>query len=190
MFTDINFYILSLVVTSFASLILLSLNLFQVPFALTSGILISIFIYYLLLSLQIIRQQDRTLFDYGTHGFALIIIVLIALLFRAEPYLWLMGGQDQGGYVNMSAYWEKNKTVFPIDNVRSRIESQKLLEYYDKTNKSIQRKTKKRVYLPGIFAPKGNSEYVFQFYHLHPLWMAMFGKLFGSEYGVYSQPGC
>jgi hypothetical protein len=186
MFTDINFYILNLVVISFASIILLSLNLFQVPYALTSGILISISIYYLLHSRQIIRPQDRILLNNKTHGFVLMVIILIALLYRAEPYLWIMGGQDQGSYVNMSAYWEKNKTIFPEDTVRSKIESLELLEYYDKTNKSIQRKTKKLEYLPGIFASKENSEYVFQAYHLHPLWMAVFGKLFGSENRVYS----
>jgi len=186
MFSDINFYVLSLVVTSFVSIVLLCLNFFQVPCVLTTGILFSIFIYYHLYSLQVIRQQDRTLFDHKTHGFVLMLIILAALLFRIEPYLWIMGGQDQGVYINMSAYWEKNKAVFPKDTVRNRIESRELLEYYDKANNSYQRRTKRRVYLPGIFASNENSEYIFQFYPLHPIWMAIFGKLLGSENRVYS----
>lgn len=186
MFTDINFYILSIVVTSFVSIILLCLNFFQVPFVLTAGILISIIIYSFFYSLQVMRPQDKKLFDYKTHGVTLVVIILAAFMFRAEPFLWLMGGQDQGSYVNMSAYWSENKTIFPKDMVRNKIESQDLLEYYDKANKSLQRKTKQIIYLPGIFSPEENSEYVFQFYHLHPLWMAIFGKLLGTENRVYS----
>jgi hypothetical protein len=153
---------------------------------LIAGILISIIFYHFLYSLQVIRAQDKKLFDYKTHCVTLVVIILAAFMFRAEPFLWIMGGQDQGSYVNMSAYWSENKTIFPKDMVRNKIESQDLLEYYDKTNKSIQQKTKQRVYLPGIFSPEENSEYVFQFYHLHPLWMAIFGKLLGTQNRVYS----
>ena len=46
---------------------------------------------------------------------------------------------------------------------------------------------KEGVYLPGVYLKdQSNSEYVFQFYTLHPLWMSIVGKFLGDEGRVYS----
>lgn len=121
----------------------------------------------------------------------ILIILLAACFFRVNPYLWIVGGQDQGLYVNMSAHYERTGSPFIKDRVRSALDdSQK--ELYDKDNNHIEPGRMKPGQsegwqMPGIFIKDlQRSENVFQFYPLHPLWMAIFGKVFGSENRVYS----
>ena len=123
--------------------------------------------------------------------YALIVILLIALVLRFQPYLYVPGGQDQGVYVNMSAVYERTGSTFVTDDVRSRAIDSDLKEWYDSANQVHTTMVKKGkyegVHLPGIYIKNlSNSEYVFQFYPLHPLWMAIFGKFFGTTNRVYS----
>ncbi len=106
----------------------------------------------------------------------LLFILLVALLFRAQPYLYVPGGQDQGVYVNMSATYEKTGSTFLIDDVRKKAIESGLKKFYDSANQ-----------MPGIYIKSlSKSEYVFQFYPLHPIWMAIAGKFTGKDNRVYS----
>ena len=135
---------------------------------------------------------DFTVKD-SRHFLPLLLLVLAGLFFRSEPYLFSAGGQDQGVYVNMSRYFEENGTVFIEDELRNSLtEPMKVL--YDKNNLRIENRENVRVngkregaFLPGIYVKnQKKSQYVFQFYHLHPLWMAIFGSFAGESHRVYS----
>lgn len=120
-----------------------------------------------------------------------LFILLVALLFRAQPYLYVPGGQDQGVYVNMSVAYEQNGSTFVIDDVRKKAVESDLREFYDSANQIGRRIVKEGAYegahLPGIYIKDlSKSEYVFQFYPLHPLWMAIAGKFAGKANRVYS----
>ena len=176
---------LSTFVLSATSLFLLVMQRFSALNALLLGAIV--FTAVLLIANLSIKIKS-TNFD-----LPLFLILLIALLFRAQPYLWVSGGQDQGLYVNMSATFERTGRIFIKDNVRAELDDQ-TKQLYDKYNQKDQFDAAKRQegryegwHYPGIYIKDlSRSEYVYQFYHLHPLWMALFAGIFGRGRGVYS----
>jgi len=129
----------------------------------------------------------------SSHLLPIVMLMLIGLLFRSEPYNYIAGGQDEGIYVNMSKHYESNGEVFISDETRMKLPDD-LKKKYDKSNLRIEHREhvrvegeKEGVYLPGIYVKdQNNSQYVFQFYPLHPLWMSIFGKLVNDQSRVYS----
>ena len=126
----------------------------------------------------------------GKHFLSMAILILTALFFRSEPYQYIIGGQDEGIYVNMSKAFQRSGEVFQYDKIRQDIFDPDLRRNYDNNNIRYEfHKTKKFEghYLGGVYVtdPK-QSEYVFQFYHLHPLWLAIFDGLFGEKNAGYA----
>ncbi len=179
-----DLFIFFVVCLSFASILLLVFNRFNPYYAVVTGIALA-WVSAKLLGLKI---------DSSFRGIplALIIILLGSLVFRAEPYLFVPGGQDQGVYVNMSATYEKHGSTFIIDEVREKAIESGLKGWYDSGNQmgwlNVKNKAEFEGYhLPGIYIKdSAKSEYVYQFYPLHPLWMALAGKFFGDKNRVYS----
>jgi len=122
----------------------------------------------------------------------LLLILLIAFFFRSEPYLNISGGEDAGIYVNMSSSYEKNGSTFIDDKVRKNITDLELKKYYDDYNLSnshylVKQNEFEGIFLPGIYIKNvEQSKYVYQFYPLHPLWMAISAKILGEDNRVYS----
>lgn len=175
--------LLFVVLVSISSLFLLVLNRFSSINAVLLGSIIFVFF-------SAVFKFKFALSDKRFDG-VLLLILLVALFFRSQPYLWVMGGQDQGIYVNMSATYEEVGSTFITDQVREGIKDREVKEYYDLNNQMNIRMMKKGQYegehLPGIYIKDlDRSEYVFQFYPLHPIWMAIFGKFLGSQNRVYS----
>ncbi|MDD4110574.1 MAG: hypothetical protein PHS54_03360 [Clostridia bacterium] len=91
----------------------------------------------------------------------------------------------------MAAYYSENGSAFINDDIRDQLISD-YQDLYDKLNqgKVWQSGTDHPRYvadkyegnhLPGVYIKNlENSEYVFQFYPLHPLWMSLFGVVFGN----------
>lgn len=123
----------------------------------------------------------------------ILLLLLVTSFFRIDQEQYIMGGQDEGVYVNMSKYFENHGQVFPKDDFRESL-SEELKTIYDKNNLRIETREHVKVdgkreglYLPGVYIKDvANSDYVFQFYHLHPLWMAIFGYTFGEDNRQYS----
>jgi hypothetical protein len=198
--------ILWIVAVSLSSVALLTLHQFKSFYALTFGTILSVCIVAFV-------YRGSIQFRIPKEVIWVIVILMVAIIFRAQPFLWVMGGQDQGLYVNMSEHYEKYGTPFIKDNVRAKLSNEAKV-VYDKTqhyldsfqgNKSyptvdIEGMKKKGVYnenvkhnnvyamhTPAVFLKDmANSEYVFQFYPLHPLWMSIFSKMFGRDNRVYS----
>ncbi len=123
----------------------------------------------------------------------LLFVFAVALVFRLPPSLHVTGGQDQGTYVNMSGYYRHHGSTFVHDRVRARLRSDRLRRYYDEANQlSVAVKPAypgraEGAHRPGLYVRDiDRSEYVFQFYPLHPLWMAIFGGLLGQAHSAYS----
>ena len=123
-----------------------------------------------------------------THWWLIAAMTLFALVFRSQPYLYVLGGQDQGAYVEMSASLDRNRSVFVRDELRAHLPPH-LLAYYDANN---QQSTQFREpgYEGGHFAGQyisdlSRSLYVFQFYPLQPAWMSMAGSVIGGGNRVY-----
>ena len=124
------------------------------------------------------------------HVIPMAILILAALFFRSEPYQYIIGGQDEGIYVNMSKAFKRSGEVFQYDKIRQDIFDPDLRRNYDNNNIRYEFHKAKRFeghYLGGVYVtdPK-QSEYVFQFYHLHPLWLAIFDGVFGERNAGYA----
>ena len=168
---------------SFTSIGLLVFNKFHPYSAAVSGVLLAgITVKFLSLKIRWLP---------GRIPVVLLIILLAALIFRVDPYLYLPGGQDQGLYVSMSATYEKKGSAFITDKVRKKAIESGLEEYYDRFNQHHRANAVKGeyegVHVPGVYIKDlSASLYVYQFYPLHPLWMSLTGKFFGDSNRVYS----
>ncbi len=176
-------FVLFIAASSYTSIFLLVLNKFNAFWALTIATAITSIISGLLRTKIQLHLREVPI--------PLVLILLISLIFRWQPYLYVPGGQDQGTYVNMSVAYEKNGSTFIIDEVRKKAIESGLREFYDSANfigRGITKRGKyEGIYLPGIYIKDlSKSEYVFQFYPLHPLWMAIVGKFAGRDNRVYS----
>jgi hypothetical protein len=109
-------------------------------------------------------------------------IIVLACLVRWPAALYLQGGQDQGGYVAMASHFAETGDLDVVDALRARLQSPEAIRRYDANN------TGSGLYQPGIYTvPSTPGRYVFQFYPVHPLWMAIFGGMLGLEQAAASQ---
>jgi hypothetical protein len=144
------------------------------------------------LALSMILWLSRSRVDLGVRRIdkPLLVILLLALLFRAEPYLTVLGGSDEGIYVNMSRAFETMGASIFVDQARAPLSPQ-ARTLYDSTNQ-LQTTVRQPhrfegIHLPGVdIKDLASSTYVFQFYPLHPLWMAIGARLLGDAGRVYS----
>jgi len=107
-----------------------------------------------------------------------VLIVGVGLLFRLTPDAYILGGQDQGVYVNTAMELARTGSLVPVDTVLEKISDPAALETYRLTNYNGAS------FLPGVYAT--SKGLVFQFYHVFPVWMALFGDGFGPDVAVYA----
>lgn len=111
----------------------------------------------------------------------LVLLLLVAALLRWPPALHLESTSDQAVYLAMAAHFVETGTLDVTDDVRESLVSPDAIGRFDQNNIS-------GVYQPGIYADlEKPGHYVFQFYHVHPLWMAIFGGILGLDQAVWSQ---
>lgn len=120
---------------------------------------------------------------------AALALGLVALTLRWSPFLITEGGQDQGIYVAMSAHLSRTQGLAITDAVRESLPKEQRAGY-DELNNSFGIVLAKRVegwHQPGVYiVDLERSAYAFQFYALHPLWMALFAGIAGDDQRVYS----
>ena len=171
-FRALDFLVLSVVSISFAAIALLALNRFDARISCIAGLLLA----------TAIRCFTPARFDAERASAGkpiapvLLLVLLAGLLFRTEPFLYMHGGQDQGVYVSMSAHLQREGSAFVDDPVPDALPNQRARDIYDAAVP-----VRGGSVLPGLYYSFTRGDYVFQFYHLHPLWMATFAELFGDR---------
>lgn len=111
-----------------------------------------------------------------------VLLVLIALFFRAPVYHYVLGGQDQGLYVNIAHYIEDTGGIAVSDKVERQLENTPFLGQYLASNRSGA-----DGFLAGVYARNRDpGKLSFQFYDVFPVWMAIVGGVFGQTAGVYA----
>ena len=126
------------------------------------------------------------------HIIAVTLMGLAVLLFRWSPFLYVASGQDQGVYVAMSAHFARTQGLAITDRVREKLPESEKSEYDKLNNRPLRADfvvpgRSEGEHQPGVFiGDLSRSSYVFQFYPLHPLWMALAAKVLGEENRVYS----
>ena len=169
-FRTLDYVVLSVVSISFAAIALLALNGFDARLAVVSGLIVA----------TAVRCFSPARFDAARASAGkpvapvLFLVLLTGLLFRTEPFLYLHGGQDQGVYVSMSAHLQRTGSAFVDDPLPDALPDERSRDIYRGSmpdeplpGSSVQ---------PGLYYSPTQGDYVFQFYHLHPLWMATFAE--------------
>lgn len=110
-----------------------------------------------------------------------LLLVLVALLFRVPAYHYVMGGQDEGLYVNIAHQIEHSGGIGIHDGLKQQLQGTQYLDQYLADNATSGG------YLAGVSSrgPR-NSKLEFLFYDLFPVWMATVGGVFGAQGGVYA----
>jgi hypothetical protein len=110
------------------------------------------------------------------------LLVVITLFFRLPAFHYVLGGQDEGVYVNVANYIERTGQVSVTDDIVGKLRETPTLSRYLKSNRLPG-----GGYLAGIYGRNTDpSTLEFQFYHLFPVWMALVSGVFGIASGVYA----
>lgn len=170
-----DFISISVIAISYIAVAALCLNVFDAKVVVLLGLFVSTGITY------VVKLNFGSVHLDGQKKIwpLLAVIILLALVFRADPFPWIHGGQDQGVYSSMSSHYQHGGEIFIEDEMLGLLPNKEVAEIYKNNHVSNQ------VLLPGLYKG-GGKDYVFQFYHLHPLWMAIFGELFGDNNRFYA----
>ena len=172
---------------SYVSVALLALSAYDATIAIIAGTLVSTVVWFFTPARFMSARLDADGAAPGRPVFPILLLVLLAaLLFRSEPFRTMHGGEDQGVYVAMSSYLQREGTVFIDDPLLEALPdgSREIYEAQLFSGPPIGLSVQ-----PGVFYWNdywNDGRYIFQFYHLHSLWMAAFGELFGDGARFYS----
>lgn len=158
---------------SIVGLVALRLNSFSAPpIWCTSLLLTYLYAYF-------VSSPNTAVQDQVPH-WQLFLVIFLALLFRLPPFTYMLGGQDQGVYLNMAAHLVNTGGLSPVDNLVDSFMNPAAKDAYIQSNYKMARSE----HLPGVYSTEGGL--VFQFYHVFPIWLAIFGGVFGMEGAGYA----
>ena len=112
----------------------------------------------------------------------IVLLLFVSLFFRLPAFNYVLGGQDEGVYVNISHYIERTGGIKVSDGPLERLQGSEYLGTYLADNRQGG------IYLPGVYLNGGpdGAALQFQFYDLFPIWMALFIGIFGGLSGIYA----
>lgn len=114
-----------------------------------------------------------------------LLLIAVTLFFRLPAYNYILGGQDEGLYTNIGQYIEQTGGIDVHDDVAQRLSGSPYLKTYLQENRFHD--VWGNPYLLGVYSNSHNPATLeFQFYHVFPVWIALFAGLFGSTFGVYA----
>ncbi|EGI77324.1 dolichyl-phosphate-mannose--protein mannosyltransferase [Hylemonella gracilis] len=172
----------AIISTSIVMLLLLAFRAFDAAAAIVLGTLLTSTFYFS--CVKSIRWPSRT--SWGV----VLALGLAALSLRLHPGLYVWGGQDEGLYVNISSYVERTGSLAIKDELREALPVE-ARAYYDKYNfwkfKNAVPDQHEGTADPGVYIKDLNtSQYVFQFYPLHSLWLAAASTIAGPDNRAYA----
>jgi len=113
------------------------------------------------------------------------LLLAVTLFFRLPVYNYVLGGQDEGLYTNIAQSIERTGGIAVHDPSAEQLKGSPYLERYLGENRFHD--VWGNPYLLGVYSDAHDpAKLEFQFYHLFPVWMALFAGLFGSTFGVYA----
>ncbi|MBB6242675.1 4-amino-4-deoxy-L-arabinose transferase-like glycosyltransferase [Rhodanobacter sp. MP1X3] len=119
-----------------------------------------------------------------------ILLILVCLFFRLPAFNYVLGGQDEGVYVNMANYIERTGSLVVWDTPLDKLQGTPFVQTYLDENRFLPphpELSKMEAYVGGVYVRSHQSNVLdFQFYHLFPVWMALVAGLFGTTFAVYA----
>ena len=173
-FRTVDFIVLSVASISFTAIALLVVSRFDARIAVIAGLILAC----------VVRWFTPARFDAQRAsagrpvGPVLLLVLLAALLFRTEPFPTLDGDREPGVHASMSAHLQREGTAFVDDRLPEALPDERSREIYraggpdDSEPGSPVR--------PGLALSPARDGDVFRLRPLHPLWMAIFGEVFGD----------
>jgi len=174
LFRTLDFLVLSLVSISFTAVALLVVSRFDARIAVIAGLVLATAVRWFT---PVRFDADRASAGKPV-GPVLLLVILAALLFRTEPFRTLDGGRDAGVYASMSAHLQRAGTAFVDDRLPDALPDERSREIY-RTGPPADAEPESRVPPALHLSPTGDGD-VFRLPPLHPLWMAIFGEVFGD----------
>jgi hypothetical protein len=189
--------LVSAAAVSFAGLVLLELSLFRLPYLL--AVMGAVNAADLLLVLMRRESSPRLVAAAPSRrsllpALLLLIILAFALFLRVPPSLYVHGGQDQGVYVNMSQHFVRSGGIFIHDEMLEEAFSGKgpfaeaIRPLFKLPPPEVTIEDHYEGYrVAGFYlGDKETGRVVPQFFHLHPMWLALFSLMFGFPRSVYA----
>jgi len=119
-----------------------------------------------------------------------VFLLLVCLFFRLPTFNYVLGGQDEGLYVNIAHYIERTGGIEIRDTALDKLKGTPFVDRYLSENRQIRAYSgplKGGSFVSGVYLNgPTDSGLSFQFYHLFPVWMALFAGLFGGTLAVYA----
>ena len=136
------------------------------------------------------RGRRSSIRQAGAKPKHMILLILVCLFFRLPAFNYVLGGQDEGVYVNMANYIERTGSLVVWDTPLDKLQGTPFVQPYLDENRVMPAHpelSKMEAYVNGIYvrSHQGNV-FDFQFYHLFSVWMALFAGVFGSTFAVYA----
>jgi hypothetical protein len=163
--------------TGLSGLALALCERFTAPYALGAGLLATL-LYHLRFPLAPRRDAGAraaglALGVGALRWWQLVPVLLLALALRVPAGDASLGGQDQGVYAHVAAQIVRTGGIAVHDPAYARLAATPAREAYVADNFIDP-------FEPGVYTIPGDPPgFVFQFYHLFPVWLALFGGLFG-----------
>lgn len=124
-------------------------------------------------------------------SFSLLLLMILAGFLFLKPYPWIVGGRDQGVYVNTGINIAKTGSILIHDSVLGNMSnSSKSVFYSLETKPEVLNETRYQgSEFPGFYiTDKDKGEITPQFFYLYPTWVAIFYSIFGLELCLYVTP--
>lgn len=120
----------------------------------------------------------------------MILLILVCLFFRLPAFNYVLGGQDEGVYVNMANYIERTGSLVVWDTPLDKLQGTPFVQSYLDENRVMPAHpelSKMEAYVNGIYVRSHQGNVLdFQFYHLFSVWMALVAGVFGNTFAVYA----
>lgn len=132
--------------------------------------------------------RGRSFVGMLTRGeWGILAVLLVAVFLRSNPATFLNGGQDPGVYSAMAVHFARTGSLELHDTLLPELGAeQEIRSYYLK--RSMHRLREKRPnrwvgnMLPGAYLTDlARNQWDFQFYALHPMWLAIGNWIFGLQ---------
>lgn len=114
-------------------------------------------------------------------------LVILGVLLRSNPATFLMGGQDPGVYASMAGHFANQGTLDVHDPLLPELKSNPgFFKYYLANSTHGVRQLESGAWIgawvPGVYLRDFESNnWVFQFYAVHPAWLAIGKWIFGTQ---------
>jgi uncharacterized membrane protein (UPF0136 family) len=162
---NMNLFLIVLLIMSEFSLIFVHLDIFHIGFIVPLVVVLAV----------LIVKIKPSLFDRSVSLYLLPVLLIAGYLFF-QPYEYLDGGWDPGNYINTGVHIARTGRITYYDNALK--ENAKSIGY-NRTD----------IKFPGLYVKDANKGIVVpQFFHLFPVWIALFYKLFGLKSVFYVNP--